>query len=156
MGFIETSETDEIVLKLLSLNLKFQGLNRTLESKYGLSIVQWAFMKTLLHMPAVSPQGLAKALNVTPGTLTQTSNRLEKKNYIFICSDPSDARKKMLSLTRQGKDVLDTIDKHYDMIFSEMKNVKNEIVAVGEFLSKTREGFDLSSSSLAESFGHGA
>ncbi len=152
MDFIETSETDEVVLKLLSLNLKFQGLNKALESKHGLSIVQWAFMKTLLHMPAVSPQGLAKALNVTPGTLTQTANRLLKKGYVFGCSDPSDARKKMLSLTRHGKEALDSIDKHYDLIFSEMKTVKNEIVAVGEFLNKTRYGFEFPASSLQESF----
>jgi DNA-binding MarR family transcriptional regulator len=144
------SETDELVLKLLSVNLKFQGLNKTFEYRFGLSIVQWAFMKTLLQMPAASPQGLAKALNVTPGTLTQTAARLERKKFIFVCSDPKDARKKMLSITREGKDVLDDIDKHYELVFSKLMAMKREIFTIEKYLGKTIDGVIEPEASLRE------
>lgn len=133
----KTSEIDELILNLLNISSSFQSLNKVFESKFSLSIVQWAFMKTLLQMPAAAPQILAKVLHVTPGTLTQTIVRLERKKYIFVCGDPKDARKKMISLTREGKENLDSVDRGFERIFSPYKTKKKEINAVEGFLDTT-------------------
>lgn len=134
MEFLKTSDIDELIAHLLYINLNFQSLNKAVESKFNLSIVQWAFLKTLLQMPAVSPQVLARVLHITPGTLTQTAARLEKRQYIFICADPKDARKKMISLSRTGKDILEGVDKYFKVFFASIKKYKNEIVAVENYL----------------------
>lgn len=137
MESIEASDIDELILNLLNLNLSFQGLNKAFESKFNLSIVQWAFLKALIQMPAVSPQALARALHVTPGTLTQTANRLEKRNYIFICSDPKDARKKMISMTREGKNILESTDQALRGVFRPFKDLKREVLALEKRLDDT-------------------
>ncbi len=141
-------EIEESLSSLMALNLTFQSINKILEAKYGLSIVQWSFLKTLAERPISSPLALAKALNVTPGTLSQTTMRLEKKKYIFVCNDPKDARKKMISLTRSGKETLDSIDQSYCHIFSSIRSVVNELKAVENFLSSTKS--HLSKEELAD------
>lgn len=121
---------------LIDLNLAFQRINKALEAKYGLSVIQWSLLQTLIEMPAVSPLVLARALRVTPGTLTQSLNRLEKKEYLFMCDDPSDARKKMISITRKGKNVLESAEGEYQRVFKEIENVRDAIEKVDVFLTR--------------------
>lgn len=124
------------ISRLMDLNQTLQHVNKTLESKCGLSVVQWSLLRTLLNMPAVSPLVLAKALGVTPGTLSQTLGRLDKKKYLFMCDDPSDARKKMISITRLGKEALETIDVELEHVFSEIHVIDGEVERVNEYLRK--------------------
>lgn len=128
---------------LMTLNLAFQAVNKILEVQYGISIVQWSFLKILSKMPTVSPLALAKALTVTPGTLTQTIARLEKKKFIFVCHDPKDARKKMISLTRSGKLALDSIENNFKVIFSNIQFVDSELSVLHDFLKNVRARLDL-------------
>ena len=118
----------------MNLSLTLHHINKTLESKCGMSIVQWSLLKTLLNMPAASPLILAKALGVTPGTLSQTLTRLNKKKYLFMCDDPNDARKKMISITRLGKATLDVIDREYERIFAEINLIHHEVEQLDNYL----------------------
>lgn len=138
MASTNIHEIEEPLSNLMALNLTFQAINKILEAKYGLSIVQWTFLKTLAEMPAIAPLALARVLKVTAGTLSQTTVRLEKKKYLFVCGNPKDARKKMISLTRSGKEALNSIDKNYKLIFSGIQNVSNELKAIETFLNNTR------------------
>lgn len=139
MSFIGVHEFEGPLSNLLFLNSTFQSINKILETKNGLSIVQWSFLRTLLERPAIAPQALAKALGVTPGTLSQTTLRLEKKKYIFVCEDPKDARKKMISLTRLGKDALEKSLVKYENIFSNIANADVEIKTIADFLNRTKK-----------------
>lgn len=125
------------ISKLINLNLTIQGLNKSLEATCGLSIVQWSVLNALLKMPAVAPQILARALNITPGTLSQSLSRLSKKHFLFICNDPHDARKKMISLTRSGKDALKAAEREYRSIFSGINSICSGIDLVDGFLKNT-------------------
>ncbi len=58
-------------------------------------------------MPATSPLALSNAVGVHPSTLTQTMKRLVKKEFIYLSDDPKDSRKKQVTITRAGKNVLD-------------------------------------------------
>lgn len=133
----EGGEFSGSMSELINLSLTLQNLNKNLEAKCGLSIVQWSVLKALIEMPAVSPQLLAKALNVTPGTLSQSLTRLSKKDYLFMRSDPSDARKKMISLTRNGKYALDRAEQEYRRIFAGIHSVRTGIDLVDGFLKNT-------------------
>lgn len=121
----------------MDLSLSLHHINKTLEAQCGLSVVQWSLLKTLLDMPAISPLMLSKALGVTPGTLSQTLVRLEKKKYLFMCSDPTDARKKMISITRLGRDALTSIDQKYERIFLEIESIKDDVETVHDYLNNT-------------------
>jgi DNA-binding MarR family transcriptional regulator len=95
---------------LFEMSIAIHALNKTAERKLGLSVVQWCLLRKLLDMPSCSAQGLAKAVGVHPSTLTQTLKRLEKKKLLFVAEDPRDSRKKLISLTRAGRDLLAEIE----------------------------------------------
>lgn len=135
MKFEEPHECTNSISCLMELSLTLQNINKTMETKCGLSVVQWSLLKTLLNMPAVSPMFLAKALGVTPGTLTQTLTRLDRKKYLFMCDDPTDARKKMISITRLGRDMLTSIDQEYERIFSEIDSIKDDVEHIHHYLN---------------------
>lgn len=137
MRFQELPKNIHSITRLMDLSLSLHHINKTLEAQCGLSVVQWSLLKTLLDMPAISPLMLSKALGVTPGTLSQTLARLEKKKYLFMCSDPTDARKKMISITRLGRDVLTSIDQKYEQLFLEIESIKDNVETVHDYLSNT-------------------
>lgn len=122
--------------RLIDLSLRFHNVNRVLEAKCGISIVQWSLLRTLLNMPAVSPLHLARATGVTPGTLSQTMTRLNKKKLLFLCGDPSDARKRMVSLTRLGREKLLEANRLYAEIFADISTVDDEVRLVDEYLKR--------------------
>ncbi len=50
-----------------------------------------------------APARLARAFQVTKGAMTYTLQRLEDLGYVAIGPDPSDARAKIVRLTRKGR-----------------------------------------------------
>ncbi|HEX4923655.1 MAG TPA: MarR family transcriptional regulator [Bdellovibrionales bacterium] len=120
---LKNGETVDGSLKdLISIGLKIQAINKALEAGCGLSVVQWSVLRTLIERPAVSPQSLARALEVTPGTLTQTLQRLSRKRLVFICDDPKDARKKIVSITRDGRDLLTAAGEVHEQAFQGLRD----------------------------------
>jgi DNA-binding MarR family transcriptional regulator len=137
-----------IMAGLIELNLQLHQINKRLETQYGVSLVQWSLLTTLQTMPAVSQHVLAKAIGITTGSLTQALVRLEKKKFIFTCDDPNDARKKMISLTRQGKEFLERAEILYQKIFSELHRVQPSLIQINGYLKtkvKTRLDDELKS-----------
>ncbi len=134
MASTRHSGQPDFVAHLIDFSLSLNHINKMLESKCGLSLVQWYLLKTLLEMPAVSPQNLAKALRVTPGTLSQALARLEKKDLLFVREDPKDARRKMISITRAGKERLERAGAEFDRAFAGSGRVDREMNEVTGFL----------------------
>ncbi len=87
---------------LVKANLKFHQLNRVAEKNFGISIVQYHLIKIVKDIPGISPQSLARELQTHPSTLTQSIRRLLRKKAVFIAPHPKDSRKKLISLTRVG------------------------------------------------------
>ncbi len=94
------------VSRLVRENLEFHCLNKDAEAGFGLSLVQYHLLVALRDMPGCSPQQLADTLGMHPSTLTQSFKRLQRKEAIFVADDPRDARKKILSVTRRGQELL--------------------------------------------------
>jgi DNA-binding MarR family transcriptional regulator len=101
------NEVERPLFSLFHIGNSIQALNKHSEKTLGISLVQWCLLRCLIDMPASSANSLAKAVSVHPSTLTQTLKRLDRKNFIFITEDPKDSRKKLISITRSGKDVLE-------------------------------------------------
>lgn len=98
---------DAQISRLVRLGVALQNLNRAAEARLGLSLVQFHLLSTLRDMPGCSPQRLADAAGLHPSTLTQSLKRLQRKDALFVGVDPRDSRKKILSLTRTGRDLAD-------------------------------------------------
>jgi DNA-binding MarR family transcriptional regulator len=129
---------------LISIGLTFQQLNKIFEARYKLSIVQWSLLHVLQGMPAVSLQTLAASLGVSPSTLSPAIARLNRKKYIFVCGDPKDARRKLVSITRDGKEKLDDTDVSFESAFAKLTALKNELEEVHDFLViSKRKHYDL-------------
>lgn len=102
---------EDSLFTLMRLGVVIQNFNKNSERKMGLSLVQWCTLQTLIDMPGVSAHALAKSVGVHPSTITQTLKRLQRKQLVFSAADPCDSRRKMISITRQGKDFLLNVDK---------------------------------------------
>lgn len=128
------TEQVEDLTNLTKLHLGIQQLNKEVEQSCGLSLVQWHVLSNLVRMPATSPQLLANTIGITPGSLTQTLARLENKKWLFICEDSRDARKKMVSITRLGKQTVVNAEKIYEKKFEELFKNKLEIATLAKAL----------------------
>jgi DNA-binding MarR family transcriptional regulator len=120
------------------VSLLLHNLNKEAERRTGLSIAQWAVLKCLLEMPASSAQELSEAAKLHPSTLSQSLKRLIRKNLIFVTDDPRDSRKKIISLTRKGKDALDSSDREMERLTSGLLTIEAELYAVERGLSLLR------------------
>ncbi len=119
---------------VFQLGIQIQHLGQKLETETGISLTQWSILKQLIDHPASSALSLAHSVGVQPSTLTQALKRLEKKELIYLGKDPSDSRKKMLSLTRTGKTALDRADLWLQTKLHELKSGPEEIQSLWEQL----------------------
>lgn len=124
---------------LISIGLAFQQINKIFESDCGLSIVQWSLLKALIEMPTISPQALAKTLGVSPSTLTQTLARLSKRKLIFVCDDPRDARRKIISITRSGKEKLEEAHNLFENMFGRLYEISTALETLNNFLLSSKK-----------------
>ncbi len=69
----------------------------------GLTLSQFVVLNHFARRGgAESPLRLARAMQVSKGTMTNTLGKLETKGLIAIESDPADGRAKLVSLTAAG------------------------------------------------------
>lgn len=127
------------LISLFQVGNTIHQLNKQTEKKLGLSLVQWCVLKKLIDMPASAAASLAKAVDVHPSTLTQTLRRLERKKYIFIMEDPKDSRKKLISITRNGKEKYDNASLQINRLSDYLKPLNNEINRI-QICLKTKIG----------------
>lgn len=105
------NESNEPLFSLFDLGVSIHNLSLQSEKRLGITLGQWCFLKKLIDMPATSANAFANAVGIHPSTLTQALKRLLARNYVFITEDPKDSRKKLISITREGKDALERADK---------------------------------------------
>lgn len=71
---------------------------------HGLTLAQFTVLNHCVRLgDNRTPAQLARAFQVTRGTLTSTLGRLEAKSFIRIEADERDGRSKRVFLTRQGR-----------------------------------------------------
>jgi DNA-binding MarR family transcriptional regulator len=69
----------------------------------GMTLAQFTVLNHFARLGGVkSPNELARAFQVTKGTITSTLQKLEARGYIVIKPDPEDGRGKCVSMTAKG------------------------------------------------------
>ncbi len=98
--------------KMAKINKTFTILlNKNLED-YELTRSEIPYLITLCDNENVSQEFLSKSYDLNEATVARALNRLEKKEFIKRTPNPSDKRKKMVSLTEKGKKIANMIVKH--------------------------------------------
>lgn len=120
------------------VSLLLHNLNKEAERRTGLSIVQWSILKHVLEMPGTSAQELSDAARLHPSTLSHSLKRLTRKELILVLEDPRDSRKKIISLTRNGKEALDQAENQMEEIASNLSLAEKELYFLEECLSSLR------------------
>jgi len=120
------------------VSLLLHNLNKEAERRTGLSIVQWSILKHVLEMPGTSAQELSDSLKLHPSTLSQSLKRLIRKELLLVLEDPRDSRKKIISLTRKGKEALDQSERQMEEIASTLTRAEKELYFLEECLSSLR------------------
>ena len=92
------------------ISLIHQLVGKQLESVLpeGLSRPQFGVLARLArHHEVTTPAELARAFQVTKGAITNTLQRLEQLGFIAVEADPSDGRRKLISITPAGSAAYD-------------------------------------------------
>ncbi len=113
------------VAKLVNMSLVLHNLNKTAESQLELSLVQYHLLSCIKESPGTSPQVIAQKAGIHPSSLTPSMKRLEKRKLLFVGEDPRDSRKKILSLTFEGKKVMDFFEAGIEQVISSDVKFKN-------------------------------
>lgn len=133
-------ECDEID-SLFHLTLVLHHLNKDVEQKFKLSLVQLFVLLRLRHLPATCAHVLASAVGVHPSTLSQTLRRLARKEFVFVTEDPKDYRRKIIVLTKRGKETIDLVYRDLKGVFVCVKHAregKNTLESSLDYLAKVR------------------
>ena len=137
------TKADQLLFQLFHVGISIHHLNKRTEKQVGVSLVQWCLLKHLVDMPATSAHLLSTTVGVHPSTLTQTLKRLEKKKFIFVVEDPRDSRKKLISIAREGKDVLESATRRVENISEGMSSIANELTQVQSQLKRHVDGLNI-------------
>lgn len=97
---------DPLAFRLLNEIGIIAQLSRTLFERQmsgGLTLPQFTVLNHFARLGGEkSPADLARAFQVTRGTMTSTLQRLEQKGYVALDPDPADGRGKRVRLTPAG------------------------------------------------------
>lgn len=73
--------------------------------EYNLTRSEVPYLMSLYKRDTVTQEFLSRLYDLNEGTVTRALARLEKKGYIQRTSNPDDKRKRMVSLTEEGKEI---------------------------------------------------
>lgn len=141
------NETNKPLFALFQLGNTIHQINKQTERRNGLSLVQWCVLNRLIDMPAAPAASLAKEVGVHPSTLTQTLRRLVRKKCVYIISDPKDSRKKMITITREGRDLFKRSSEQLHLWSHDLNSLTAEFNRIQSCLrARFAEGIDCATS----------
>ncbi|GAA4765846.1 hypothetical protein GCM10023230_14350 [Flavobacterium hankyongi] len=79
------------------------------KSGYKITIDQWLIIKSILEKPKINQQELAKNVFKDNASVTRIIELLVKSNYLKREVDSNDRRKSVLTVTQEGKDIIEKV-----------------------------------------------
>ncbi len=79
------------------------------KSGYKITIDQWLIIKSILEKPKITQQDLAKNVFKDNASVTRIIELLVKSNYLKREVDSNDRRKSVLTVTQEGKDIIEKV-----------------------------------------------
>lgn len=105
MKFDELKLDNQLCHRIYTANNGIMRLYKPLLKKIGLTYTQYIIMMVLWENDNLSMSQLAKTSKMDKGFLTTAIKKMANEKLISINSDPSDQRKKNISLTIKGKKI---------------------------------------------------
>ncbi|REG36189.1 DNA-binding MarR family transcriptional regulator [Archangium gephyra] len=95
----------EFLRLLWAVDQGLRSTSKSMETTMGLTGPQRLVVRLVGQYPGITAGGLAEILHVHPSTLTGVMKRLQKRGVVERRSDPLDARKALLFLTKAGREL---------------------------------------------------
>jgi DNA-binding MarR family transcriptional regulator len=104
------SVTDLLSSRLLRLSNTL-GLysSRRYRSQFGVTLPEWRVLSIIALQETTSARDISRTLATDKAWVGVTVQKLERRGFVRRVSDEQDARRTLVSLTRQGKQVHDAI-----------------------------------------------
>lgn len=127
-------DREQIIASLLeNMGILKRGLYGRLQlsDKFALSHSQLELLFTIRHLGPISSRKLAVQLGLTPGFISQMVDLLLQQNLIERAVDPKDRRIGRLRLSKDGRKVLQNIEKcRYQQMRELMEQLTDRELAV--------------------------
>ncbi len=85
------------------------AMKKIREKGYKITIDQWLIIKSILENPEITQQELAKNVFKDNASVTRIIDLMVKSNYLNRKVDTNDRRKSILSVTKEGKDIIEQV-----------------------------------------------
>ncbi|QRR33930.1 MarR family transcriptional regulator [Hydrogenophaga sp. YM1] len=85
------------------------GASRLYLKRFGIGIIEWRVMAMVAIEPDIAPARITQIIGLDKASVSRESRRLEEKGYLAVAEDPSNQRRKLLSLTPLGYELHDRI-----------------------------------------------
>ncbi|MEL6738360.1 MAG: MarR family transcriptional regulator [Pseudomonadota bacterium] len=89
---MKTAESPQLINAIRTLQAALEEHDAAISAAKGIGRSDWACLKLLVQNGAQSPGAIQRALGLTSGSVTALLDRLEKRDLIIRCADPSDRR----------------------------------------------------------------
>lgn len=117
---------DQVLISLRQIIRAIDLHSKSLIQKHGLTVPQILVLKEVVKKDVPTVGTIARAVNLSQGTVTQIIIRLEDRGYVKRARDDSDRRKVLVASTVAGRNVLKNAPSllHEDFIraFSQLKD----------------------------------
>ncbi len=119
---IKKSLNASLIFHVIKLSETIRKYGDVMTQQYGITTQQWLIMLLLAKDPNIiylkeNPQDqpllakeLAEAMNVSRANITNLLNVLLKKNLVAQVYDGSDKRRKRLTLTKKGEEIIEKLE----------------------------------------------
>lgn len=94
---------------IFRLKNEIDAKSNKLVKEYGLSLPQFAVMEALYHKKDMSVGQVREKILSSSGTMPVIIRNLKKKSYLISYKDKDDKRREILSLTNEGKKLIEEI-----------------------------------------------
>lgn len=88
---------------------RMYAMKQIRKSGYKITIDQWLIIKSILENPKIKQQELAKNVFKDNASVTRIIELMVKSNYLKREVDPKDRRKSVLTVTQEGKDIIEKV-----------------------------------------------
>lgn len=110
-------------IALRNLDQVFGQVAQPLIQPHGLTVIEWYILRALYEQDGQHASELARAVGRAATSFTPNLDKLQDKDLIKRCADPSDRRAVRIFLTEEGK-------KHKRTVLSSAREIDARIASV--------------------------
>lgn len=107
---------------------------KLIRKRYGNNSTQFKILEMLNVNPEISQKEMQMKLNITPGSISETVTKMERKGLVKRIKKNDDQRACNIALTKEGQEeyvkTFDDIKNKSDMFVCLEQNEKNQLIKI--------------------------